>query len=59
MDVVQPASPFRGGEGLWYFRRIVYFSTRTDNRIWACDTQAPIEQMGQDRQRGPTHADGL
>lgn len=56
VDVVQPASPqatvrsqlgprapgtpFKGGEGLWYHQGIVYFSTKTDNRIWACDTQA-------------------
>ncbi|MEJ5897186.1 alkaline phosphatase PhoX [Aquabacterium sp. G14] len=56
VDVVQPASPqaavrsqlgtrapgtpFKGGEGLWYFQGLVYFSTKTDNRIWVYDTQA-------------------
>lgn len=30
-----PGTVFRGGEGLWYFKGIVYFSTKGDNRIWA------------------------
>lgn len=30
-----PGTVFRGGEGLWYFNGIVYFSTKGDNRIWA------------------------
>lgn len=30
-----PGTVFRGGEGLWYFGGIVYFSTKGDNRIWA------------------------
>ena len=30
-----PGSRFRGGEGLWYFDGVVYFSTKSDNRIWA------------------------
>ena len=32
-----PGTVFKGGEGLWYFNGIVYFSTKTDNRIWAFD----------------------
>jgi secreted PhoX family phosphatase len=52
-DVVQPLTPqlavreslgeqapgtvFKGGEGLWYFEGLVYFSTKGDNRIWALD----------------------
>lgn len=33
-----PAStPFRGGEGIWYYEGIVYFSTKGDNRVWAYD----------------------
>jgi len=32
-----PGTVFKGGEGLWYFNGIVYFSTKTDNRIWALD----------------------
>ena len=30
-----PGTVFRGGEGLWYFEGLVYFSTKGDNRIWA------------------------
>ncbi len=30
-----PGTVFRGGEGLWYFHGVVYFSTKGDNRIWA------------------------
>ena len=33
-----PGSVFRGGEGLWYFNGVVYFSTKGDNRIWALET---------------------
>ena len=32
-----PGSAFRGGEGLWHLNGIIYFSTKTDNRIWAYD----------------------
>lgn len=32
-----PGSVFKGGEGLWYFEGLVYFSTKGDNRIWAYD----------------------
>jgi secreted PhoX family phosphatase len=35
-----PGSVFKGGEGLWYFNGIVYFSTKGDNRIWAYDAAA-------------------
>lgn len=33
-----PGTVFRGGEGLWYFNGVVYFSTKGDNRIWALET---------------------
>lgn len=32
-----PGTRFQGGEGLWFFGGIVYFSTKGDNRIWAYD----------------------
>lgn len=31
-------TPFNGGEGIWYFQGIIYFSTKGDSRIWAYDT---------------------
>lgn len=39
-----PGSVFKGGEGLWYFQGIVYFSTKGDNRIWAYDAAAQTLQ---------------
>lgn len=35
-----PGTVFKGGEGLWYFKGLVYFSTKSDNRIWCHDTRA-------------------
>lgn len=35
-----PGTPFRGGEGLWFFNGFVYFSTKSDNRIWVLDVAA-------------------
>ena len=34
---VKQATPFDGGEGIWYFAGFVYFSTKGDNRIWSLD----------------------
>lgn len=31
---------FKGGEGVWIFENVAYFSTKKDNRIWAYDTIA-------------------
>lgn len=50
-DVLNPGEPqldnrdpettaFDGGEGLWMFNDIAYFSTKNDERIWAYDTRA-------------------
>lgn len=38
MGASAPGNVFKGGEGLWYFNGVVYFSTKGDNRIWALDT---------------------
>ena len=34
------ATPFAGGEGIWWYQGVVFFSTKGDNRIWAYDTHA-------------------
>lgn len=34
---VPDSTPFRGGEGAWYADRLVYFTTKHDNRVWAYD----------------------
>ena len=41
-----PGTVFKGGEGLWYFEGLVYFSTKGDNRIWAYDhTRQSVEAI--------------
>lgn len=40
-----PGTVFRGGEGLWYFGGIVYFSTKGDNRIWAFEPATQTLQV--------------
>jgi secreted PhoX family phosphatase len=40
-----PGTVFRGGEGLWFFRGVVYFSTKGDNRIWALDVASQRLQV--------------
>jgi hypothetical protein len=50
-DIAEPGEPqdqvrdaetsiFDGGEGIWLFRDVVYFSTKNDERIWAYDSVA-------------------
>lgn len=40
LGAMAPGTPFRGGEGLWYYQGLVYFSTKGDNRIWCYDHPA-------------------
>ena len=41
---LQPTAPlttvFTGGEGIWYDRDTVYFTTKGDNRVWTLDCAA-------------------
>jgi hypothetical protein len=37
-EQVADSTPFRGGEGTWFDSGIVYFTTKSDNRVWAYDT---------------------
>lgn len=39
---VEGATPFAGGEGIWWHQGVVYFTTKGDNRVWAYDTQSEI-----------------
>ena len=32
---VPSSTVFKGGEGIWYFNRTIYFATKHDNQIWA------------------------
>jgi uncharacterized protein len=34
---VPESTPFNGGEGIWYERGTVYFTTKGDNKVWAYD----------------------
>lgn len=36
---VAEATPFDGGEGIFYIDDVVYFSTKGDNRVWALDLE--------------------
>jgi len=35
-----PYTPFNGGEGIWEFEGVIYFSTKGDSVIWAYNTEA-------------------
>jgi secreted PhoX family phosphatase len=37
---VAEATPFDGGEGIWFHDGIMYFATKGDTRIWAYDIEA-------------------
>lgn len=37
---VSSSSSFNGGEGCWFHRGVVYFTTKGDNRVWAYETAA-------------------
>ncbi len=37
---VPASTAFRGGEGIWFFDGVVYFSTKGDDRIWSYDVAA-------------------
>jgi secreted PhoX family phosphatase len=34
-EQVAASTPFKGGEGIWYFDDTIFFSTKGDNRVWA------------------------
>lgn len=38
------ATHFDGGEGIWYFERKIYFSTKGDDRVWCYDIEAATVQ---------------
>lgn len=39
---VKRCTRFDGGEGIWYHKGIIYFTTKGDDRIWAYDTQSSM-----------------
>ncbi len=46
---IPQATQFNGGEGAWYHDRIVYFTTKGDNRVWAVDTAADTIDLVYDK----------
>ena len=44
---------FNGGEGLWYFEGIIYFTTKGDSKVWAYDCRAQTIEVIYD---GSEHA---
>ena len=47
------ATPFDGGEGLWYADDVVYFTTKGDKRVWAFDCRAQTIEMLYDGENTP------
>lgn len=37
---VKAATPFDGGEGMWYFQGQVFFTTKGDNKVWCLTTKS-------------------
>src|SRR5690606_22117551 len=47
---VAAAEKFNGGEGCWFYKGLVYFTTKGDNRVWAVDTRANTIDLVYDQQ---------
>jgi secreted PhoX family phosphatase len=56
---VPQATKFNGGEGCWYHRSIVYFSSKGDNRIWALDTTRNVLDLIFDKRRDQFFTPGI
>ena len=50
---VPQATRFDGGEGLWYFRDIVYYTTKGDKRVWAYNCRAQTIEIVYDGENTP------
>lgn len=42
---VPESTSFSGGEGIWYFDSVIYFSTKGDNRVWAYHTETDLLEV--------------
>lgn len=51
---VAAATRFRGGEGTWYARGHVYFTTKGDDRVWAYDLARQHLRILYERATSPT-----
>jgi hypothetical protein len=53
-EQVAGAARFRGGEGTWYDRGVVYFTTKGDNRVWAYHVESStLEVLYDEKAVGP------
>ncbi len=50
---VPEATKFRGGEGIWYGRGILYFTTKGDKKVWAYDARSESIEVIYDRVFAP------
>ncbi len=57
---VKAATKFRGGEGIWYQKGLIIFSTKRDNRIWVLDIAAQtIKVLYDAKQHQPAILSGV
>jgi len=57
---VKDATQFRGGEGIWYQKGLIIFSTKRDDRIWVLDIAAQIIKVLYDaKQHQPAILSGV
>ena len=52
-DADRPTT-FDGGEGVWFHRDLVYFTTKGDNRVWELDVREQRLSMLYDRATAPS-----
>ena len=43
------ATKFRSGEGIWYARGVLYFTTKSDRKVWAYDAREQLIDVLYDR----------
>ena len=46
---VPGATVFPGGEGIWYWRGVCYFTTKSNKKVWAYDTRKNLIDVLFDR----------
>jgi len=57
---VKQATQFRGGEGIWYQKGLIIFSTKRDDRIWVLDIAAQtIKVLYDAKQHHPAILSGV
>jgi hypothetical protein len=52
-DQLPDATKFDGGEGLWYFEDVIYYTTKGDRKVWAYDCRAQTIEFIYDGRNTP------